>query len=183
MDKVEKDFKYFKKCLEEAGKRIDEHYFQLDVADSDELIYRERVYCYELYHQLRRVLEEGFPYKLNGEVDKAGHPIIRERLGHRKPDFIVHNPGGMDENLVVIEVKSIKGSERTDELENDVKTLRGFIDKAKYFRGIMLIYGDDNGNFPENIISKLSMLLKGYESRVFLFWHPRHGEKLEEVKF
>lgn len=48
------------------------------------------------------------PYSLCGEVDKAGHPLIRGHgLDHLKPDFLVHDPGDLDENLVVIEVKPI----------------------------------------------------------------------------
>ena len=50
------DFDCFMKCLREAGKRMDAHYFQLPVAGSEEPVFRERVYCYELYHQLRNVL-------------------------------------------------------------------------------------------------------------------------------
>jgi hypothetical protein len=102
---MENEFKHFMRCLEEAGRRIDRHYFQLDVAGSEESIYRERVYCYELYHRLRYVLGDSFPYKLDGEVDKEGHPIIRPRLGPKKSDFIVHVPGKMNRNLIIIEVK------------------------------------------------------------------------------
>ena len=39
-----------------AVSRIAHGYFQLPVADADAL-YRERVYCYELYHQLRCLWE------------------------------------------------------------------------------------------------------------------------------
>src|SRR4030043_1988755 len=101
---VVKDFECFMQCLMKAGEKIEPHYFQIPTAGSDELIYRERVYCYELYHQLRIALGDDFSYKLDGEVDKAGHLSIR---GGKKPDFIVHIPDEMDRNLVVIEVKPI----------------------------------------------------------------------------
>lgn len=52
----EKYFQHFLECLMKAIKRIDTHYTQLFVAESDKEIYRERVYCYELYHQLRFIL-------------------------------------------------------------------------------------------------------------------------------
>ena len=119
------DFNYFMKCLLEAGKRVDAHYFQIEVAGSDELVYRERVYCYELYHQLRNILGDEFPYKLDGEVDKERHPIIRPELGPEKPDFIVHVPGEMDRNLVVIEVKPIIAKKQ--DLEKDINILKGFL--------------------------------------------------------
>jgi hypothetical protein len=84
LNMIEQDFKYFLECLIKATRKMDSHYFQLPVAQGDEPIYRERVYCYELYHQLRCILENNFPYKLHGEVDKGGHPVIR---GFKKPDF------------------------------------------------------------------------------------------------
>jgi len=49
----EQDFQYFVKCLMKAIEKPDTHSFQLPFAESDEPIYRERVYCYEIYHQLR----------------------------------------------------------------------------------------------------------------------------------
>ena len=77
LDMTEKDyFDRFWNCLRKAGSKMDSHYFQLPVARRKERIYRERVYCYELYHQLRNALGDNFAYKLHGEVDKAGHPII-----------------------------------------------------------------------------------------------------------
>lgn len=73
----EQDFQYFIKCLMKAIENMDVHYFQLPITGKEEPIYRERVYCYELYHQLRCMLGDCFPYKLNGEVDKSGHLLIR----------------------------------------------------------------------------------------------------------
>ena len=72
----EQDFQQFLKFLMKAMQNIDSHYFQLRFASNDELKYRERVYCYELYHQLRLLLGDDFPYKLDGELDKKSHRII-----------------------------------------------------------------------------------------------------------
>jgi hypothetical protein len=84
------DFEVFLKCLYEEGKRtLDPHYFQLPIAGEPDPIFRERVYCYELFHQLRNTLGDDYPYKLDGEVDKIGHPIIK---GKKKPDSILHVP-------------------------------------------------------------------------------------------
>lgn len=102
---MENNFDSFLRCLGEAGRGIDSHYIKLNVAGSAKQIYRERVYCYELYHQLRCVLGDSSLYELNGEVDKAGHPIIQKALGAKKPDLIVHVQGKMAKNLAVIEVK------------------------------------------------------------------------------
>ena len=47
----------FIRCLTNATARVPEVYCQLPVAGEKSPIYRERVYCYELYHQLRILLQ------------------------------------------------------------------------------------------------------------------------------
>lgn len=173
---LEQDFNHFLRCLLKAASRIESHYFQIGVAGSDKLVYRERVYCYELYHQLRNILGDGFPYKLDGEIDKEGHPI-RPELGPKKPDFIVHVPGEMDQNLVVIEVKPIIVERR--DLEKDINTLKGFLEKANYHRAIMYIYGD-KGN--RNDIVDIANNLIGDEERIVLVWHHKPKDVPEIVK-
>jgi len=85
----ERDFEKFVGILKEATSRIEHEYFLLPVAGHEDVIYRERVYCYELYHRMREVFEEcEFPYSLAGEVDKNGHPIIYKKIGGLKPDII-----------------------------------------------------------------------------------------------
>jgi hypothetical protein len=53
--------------LRQATESIEPLYFQLPIDGSDP-IFRERVYCYELYHQLRRIWPADTPFSLNGEV-------------------------------------------------------------------------------------------------------------------
>jgi hypothetical protein len=160
-----------------AIKDMDAHYFQLPVAKSDEPKYRERVYCYELYHQLRCALGDDFHYKLHGEVDKAGHPIIRNR---KKPDFVVHEPGTMN-NLVVIEVKSITIETRIGGLREDFEKLGWFIDpiNAGYYRAIELIYGNVNGNLPLNIEREIKNVEDG---RIIVIWHREPNKKPKIIK-
>ena len=69
--------------LDTACEQIPKDYFYFPVYSEKGTIYRERVYCYELYHQLRLALRRGFKYVLSGEVDKRMHPVlnlIREGL-------------------------------------------------------------------------------------------------------
>lgn len=54
---------------------VPETYFQLPVAGREGPSYRERVYCYELYHQLRCRWPVDTGYSLAGEVDKKGHHL------------------------------------------------------------------------------------------------------------
>jgi hypothetical protein len=171
---MENKFDSFLRCLGEAGRRIDSHYIRLDVAGCSKQIYRERVYCYELYHQLRCVLGDSSPYELNGEVDKAGHPIIQKALGAKKPDFIVHVQGEMSRNLVVIEVKPITVKENLDDLRKDLETLKGFLDEAHYSMAIMLIYGGGDCDLPQEIRSELE---DSRDERILLVWHRGPGER------
>jgi hypothetical protein len=156
----------------EAGEKIEPHYFQIPTAGSGGLKYRERVYCYELYHQLRIALGDDFPYKLAGEMDKAGHPLIRPTLGPKKPDFIVHIPGRMNKNLVIIQVKPITVEHR--DLGEDIKILRRFLEEASYCRAIMLIYGDKE---RRNRIIQRAKDLIGNNDRILLIWHRRPRER------
>jgi hypothetical protein len=137
---MQNDLKKFLQMLRTATERIEEHYFRLPVADGDQ-VYRERVYCYELYHQLR-CRWNNFSFRLCGEVDKSNHKWFREGPYSRaKPDLLVHNPGSMDEmdNLAVIEVKYYKKDVR---FKHDLKKLTWFCKNAKYLRGIFLVYGE-----------------------------------------
>jgi len=54
--------------LLEAAKNVPEEYFKQPVAGG-QVRYAERVYCYELYHQLREKMKS-HSYSLFGEPDK-----------------------------------------------------------------------------------------------------------------
>jgi len=153
-----------------AIENMDAHYFQFPVAGRDEPIYRERVYCYELYHKLRCALGDVFPYRLHGEVDKVGHSTIKNA---KKPDFIVHKPGNMS-NLVIIEVKPVTVKERIKELCEDFKTLKWFLDNADYYRAIMLIYGKVNGSLPVKIGQEIENV---HDKRIITLWHHEPNKK------
>ncbi len=166
-----KYFQQFLECLINAIKKMDTHYFKFSVAGSDEPIFRERVYCYELFHQLRCALGDDFPYKLHGEVDKAKHPFIRKA---KKPDFIVHKPGNMS-NLVVIEVKPVT-VKNIKELRKDFKKLKWFIANANYYRAIMLIYGNvnDNDDLPPKIKQEIESI---NHEHILTMWHYKQNRK------
>ena len=177
---MKKDFECFIKALIEATRRIDDpHYFKLEIAESIPR-FRERVYSYELYHQLRSVLGNDFRYKLDGEVDKRLHPVI---IGNKIPDIIVHVPGEMERNLAVIEVKSVEGAQRHNmkELRQDLEKLRFFINEGQYYRGIMLIYGDGTQDIPKTILCEVTRFSKGLKNRILLAWHGGCGWDLEII--
>ncbi len=126
--------------LTKATMAIEPSYFYLNI-DGGDPVYRERVYCYELYHQMRVHWPEHCPFYLNGEIDKAAHPKLMELGADRaKPDLLVHQPGYMVGNHAIIEVKCTRA--RNDGIEKDLQTLAIFLNKVGYQRGIYLIYGD-----------------------------------------
>ena len=164
----------FLELLNQATSRIPDDYFWLPVADTEEVFYRERVYCYELYHQLRMLLDDDEhlrSYSLAGEVDKKRHPIIRPYV----PDFVLHRPGAM-KNLVVMEVKPIDA--RVERLREDIKKLQYFVSQeGGYQCGIQLVYGATNTaieQFREEITETNNDHLR-------LVWHRHPGKKAEMV--
>jgi hypothetical protein len=77
----------FDQIFVEATAELPSEYFYLRMHNAPAM-YKERVYCYELYHQLRRRWPEATPLRLNGEVDKARHPDFSQR--RMIADFLVH---------------------------------------------------------------------------------------------
>jgi len=128
---------------------------------------------------------------LCGELDKSGHPYIRgNSLDRVKPDFLVHKPLSMTQNLVAIEVKPVarvQGVARTrkrvvaqGEIEKDLKTLTAFCRCGSYRHAIYLIYGDDYSRF-QHIRSKAVALGRELGERIDLdlidlYLHSKPGE-------
>jgi hypothetical protein len=132
-------------------------------------VYRERVYCYELYHQMRRLWPPDCPYRLNGEVDKRTHPYFQE--GEQpKPDLLVHQPG-TGENDTVIEIKSSRAALR--DIRKELGTLSLFRNELGYRRAIYLIYGADTVRTAARVRGCAALMP---EIAPFELWlHPEAG--------
>jgi len=135
----------FVDLLQESTEKVGGQYFHLPVSGLKAHSYRERVYCYEVYHQLQLLIrdEQRFAkYQLAGEVDKPGHPIIRRHV----PDFLFHVPGQMDANLEVVEVKPV--TTRLNGIGKDLRSLEYFLSgDVGYKAGVLLVYGGDGIGF------------------------------------
>ena len=132
--------------LEDATAAITAPYFQLPIFGGPP-VWRERVYCYELYHQMRIRWPEDSPLILTGEVDKRAHPIFRKLQARQAiPDLLVHSPGHMDQNFAIMEIKSQQAEPRG--VQKDVETLREFRDIIGYQRALYLIFGQE---LPESL--------------------------------
>jgi hypothetical protein len=159
--------------LADATQAIEPAYFRLNI-DGGDPVYRERVYCYELYHQMRMLWPPNCPYYLNGEIDKAAHPVLTQLgAGFAKPDFLVHTPGYMSGNQAVIEVKCARAG--IAGIQKDVKTLSTFINKVGYERAIYLIYGDECDDRLINRV-KLAAGHTGTRAPIELWVHGNPGQ-------
>ena len=158
--------------LAAATSRIEKPFFQLEVAGG-ERFYRERVYSYELYHQLR--LSWGAcKYSLNGEIDKSSHSHFRgSRYARAKPDLLVHVPGSMDDNLAIVEIKSIEGE--NSGWMKDLEKLSWFVTKAAYAAGMFLVYGGTAEQVSRRCRTITGALASPNE-KVAVWAHPAPGQ-------
>jgi hypothetical protein len=175
---MENDFMFFMEQLKKALMMINENYIDISMYQLPDSKYRERVYCYELYHQLRKILGDHYNYMLDGELSKNAHPIIEKEIGAKIPDFLIHYRNKMDHNLAIIEVKPIKSvNDSITNLNDDLDKIIDFIDIAEYQYGIMLIYSNGMDPLNDNIIKAFKDRTDEYHNKVFLIWHP--GPNLE----
>jgi hypothetical protein len=174
---LERSFALLLDLIGEASAHIEAEYFQLPVADAD-AVYRERVYCYELYHQLR-CLWTDFPFSLGGEIDKQGNPHFHGGpYAASVPDLLVHVPGTMDGNLAIVEAKSATGLGGTGD---DLRKLGWFCDNARYFRGVFLIYGDAGD--ADRLSARIRRAGPDTDfSRVLCLYHRRVGNRAEQLQ-
>lgn len=158
--------------LREATRSIARPYFELPIHGGPH-VYRERIYCYELYHQMRCRWPDDTPFILNGEVDKRAHALLADCLARAyKPDFLVHQPGDMNGNHAVIEVK-IATAPRGDIIK-DLETLSDFMLHAGYQRAIYLIYGRDAN---ETVIDRVRECARALSkvAAIEVWLHPQIG--------
>lgn len=127
-------------ALEHASQAVGPSYFLLPIARRDRPIKRERVYCYELFHQLRSALHDS-ELALFGEPDKRRHPDFPPI----NPDFILHTPGHHRDNAAVIEVECRLGLEH---LIKDLRNLRIMRDRG-YQTLILLLFANSRVPWPK----------------------------------
>lgn len=130
--------------------------FNVQVAGGENTIQRERVFCGELYHQMRMRFDE-FPYQINIEPDKKRHPIIEQQCGSVNPDLIIHRMGEMtsESNLAVIEVKRSDGN-LTDGIVKDMETINCMTTiQNGYYGGVIIIFGTLSELRINNLIKRI----------------------------
>jgi hypothetical protein len=133
--------------------QIDRGYFKLETTYDPLGIVRERVFCYELYHQLRCNMTKSHTLSLNGEIDKRGHQQI-DPSDQKNPDFVFHVPGGWEGNTLIVEVK---GKLDFDGIAKDFETLILYVEKYNYKAGVFIIYNHSIDKFCDLFQEKIDL--------------------------
>lgn len=137
--------------LTQALDNVDKEYFKI-LTTYDEIV-RERVFCYELYHQMRLLQNihglSGFA--LSGEIDKRGHTGI-ETEDWKNPDFVFHEYGTFDRNEIIIEVK---GKINVEGIKKDFKTLLKYASRYQYNHSFFILYNHNLIEFQEQFLGQM----------------------------
>lgn len=157
-----------------ATSNIDKHYFALPVAGVKKPLLRERVYCYELYHQLRQVLSDETQLVLTAETDKRGNPTFTD--GHPIPDFIFHRPGDHQENSAVVEVEC-RVSRR--HLRKEFRTFK-CLQAKRYRQFILLLFGIRK--VPWRVLAELAREVDINLNEIVVLLHTEPGVKATRQK-
>lgn len=166
--------------LRGATAEVGSSYIELPIHGAP-AVYRERVYCYELYHQMRKRWPPKAAFTLNGEVDKRAHPILEELAAAGKiPDLLVHTPGNMKGNHAIIEVKAGPKPSRSG-IRKDLETLTKFQSDVGYKRSIYLFY---NG-YPAEVLRDEADFVRtwlGKSAQIEIWVHQTAGSPAEMVE-
>lgn len=153
-----------------AANEVTENYLKLATTYELSGIVRERVFCYEFYHQLRVVLGNDQKLTLNGEIDKRGHTDFKEE-DRKNPDFVFHIPGGHDGNTLILEVK---GKLDIDDIIKDFDTITTFVSSYNYQAGVFFLYNHTLEELLEKFNSKFDKFVKSECSeKIFVITLPK----------
>ena len=157
----------------EAAKNVTAGYYKVETANGEQK-YRERVFCYELYHQMRE-RQKNYFYGLiiNGELDKTGNINYKRE----KPDFVIHVQGTDDRNEAIIEVKNTLQEE---DVYKDIGKIDRFIRNHKYKMGIFLTYNQPLSEV-EKVIKEIRVL-RCIENKENIYIIAADNSKNIEVK-
>lgn len=171
------------KLIKHSIESVEEKFFNFKIAGADDPIKRERVYCAELYHQMR-MKWVGLDYDLNIEPDKKKHPIIEKYCGPVDPDMVVHRGGDMgpEDNLAVIEVKT-SGGDLTTGIEKDLNTINCMTSIPNgYFGGVVIVFGELTELKKKNLLKRLKEYKSKEVNRLTFFHQEQPGNSPEMIE-
>ncbi|TXT32939.1 MAG: Methionyl-tRNA formyltransferase-like protein [Chitinophagaceae bacterium] len=161
--------------------------------------YHERVFCYELYHKLRMLMDSNTNANqqnlfvaenvfLQSEVIKQNidHTIamffeIAELSKEFMPDFLLHTPGNFDNQLIVMEVKSTPRLS-FGKLCADLLKIQEFINNYNYQQGIFLAVNQSALN-KRRLLNSLAEWHTGNmntQNRILLLFKNEPGDEIVE---
>ena len=138
--------------LIEAVKCVDKEYINISINSKNKKILKhyERIFCYELYHQLRSKQEKSpDDYVIWGEPIKRSFSDIAKG---KMPDFLIHKPGTND-NLLIVEVK-MKNSLDSG-VDDDFEKIENYLENNNYQIGVFICIGLSTDETREKIKNKL----------------------------
>lgn len=154
-------------AIKAATSKVTHEYFNFMVASKNTPIKRERVYCYELYHQLRCAWPDAH-HIFNAEPDKRGDLTY---LGRRpNPDLIFHQPGNHNFNHTVIEVECRPTRQH---MQKDLMTFSILKGKG-YQHFVLLLFGIPNPPWP--ILEKVATEIGFNLDEVTVLLHQTPGQ-------
>jgi hypothetical protein len=145
------------KFLKVALCKVEPGFFRLATTYEPNGIVRERVFCYELYHQVRLTMGQDRTLSLNGEIDKRGHSKFAPE-DQKNPDFVFHIPGEFETNTLIVEVKG--RLDGPDDIEKDFETILTFVRKYQYKAGVFILYNHSFAEFQQEMGNRLEDLCK-----------------------
>jgi len=137
--------------IQSAVDKVNRSYIEVDPKKDRNFVYYERIFCYELYHQMRCLQTQHsdlFEFKIHGELTKDRY----EGFGKVTPDFLIHIPNevGKEKNRVIVEVKTSKNN--ADEIFKDFEKLNKFIKMDNgYQYGVFIWVGEKLSDLHEEI--------------------------------
>jgi hypothetical protein len=189
------DAELFISILREALDRIDQKYYRHilwkheqwfrtidDIENQEEREelreyldrYGERVFCYELYHQIRKLMDDGY---VDCEVSNDNEDVVlfqaelkKDQIGNiihhfpqagtsldkvYIPDFLLHSPGNFRHQELIIEVKSNPYISKTM-IKADLLKIYQFIRNYKYRYGIFLTVNSDPSELFNWLVSDMT---------------------------
>lgn len=128
--------------IQTAIKHIEEKYFIWKEWGENSTVEKmqERVFCYEFYHQFRRIMENNSMYEnltLTAEIEKC-YAEECDNKARKYPDFVLHEgQDNINQQEFVIEVKTKAGVNK-DNMCTDICKLIQCEEQLKYKYGVFI---------------------------------------------
>ena len=171
------------KCLIEATSFIEDLYMSIPMA-SDQCRCLERVYAYELYHQLR-IRWDDSNYSWNGEITKSGHTHFNHPGFKKSPDLLLHRPGYHSGNLLIIEIKMAQSITRKG-LHKDLRTLTAFRRGINEFRGyeeaVFLLVGGNQDDIKK-VLREAATFEDVDTNLIMFYWHQAPKDRAHLIRW